>query len=117
MRRDDLVAVGRRIRLKRNIALLAAFLDHGIDDHRFDFYVVSAAPEELVLAALEGIVPADHIIGTRFRYDERSGEIAPVVRVPAGYGKVAAVDELRLRLGVPGERIVYVGDGAARTCT
>lgn len=56
---------------------------------------------------------ADHIIGTRFRYDERSGEIGSVVRVPAGYGKVAAVDELWLRLGVPGERIVYVGDGSS----
>jgi HAD superfamily phosphoserine phosphatase-like hydrolase len=113
VRRDDLIAVGRRIRLKRNIALLAEFLDHGIDDHRFDFYVVSAAPEEVVLAALEGIVPADHVIGTRFRYDERSGEIAAIERVPAGYGKVAAVDELRLRLGVPGERLVYVGDGGS----
>jgi HAD superfamily phosphoserine phosphatase-like hydrolase len=113
VRRDDLIAVGRRIRLKRNIALLAEFLDHGIDDHRFDFYVVSAAPEEVVLAALEGIVPADHVIGTRFRYDERSGEIDSIVRVAAGHGKVAAVDELRVRLGVPGERIVYVGDGSS----
>src|SRR4051812_3072835 len=33
--------------------------------------------------------------------------------VPAGYGKVAAVDELRDRLGVPGDRIVYVGDGSS----
>jgi predicted HAD superfamily phosphohydrolase len=35
------------------------------------------------------------------------------VRVPAGYGKVAAVDDLRARLGVPRERVVYVGDGSS----
>src|SRR4051812_3461133 len=42
VRREDLVAVGREIRLKRNIGLLTSLLDHGIDGHRFDFYVVSA---------------------------------------------------------------------------
>jgi HAD superfamily phosphoserine phosphatase-like hydrolase len=113
VRRDDLVEVGRRIRLKRNIPLLAALLESGIEDHRFDFYVVSAAPEEVVHAALEGIVAADHVIGTRFEYERHTGEIESVVRVPAGYGKVAALDALRLRLGVPGERVVYVGDGSS----
>jgi predicted HAD superfamily phosphohydrolase len=90
-----------------------SLLDHGIDGYRFDFYVVSAAPEEVVLSALEGVVPADHIIGTRFTYDARSGEIESIVRVPAGYGKVAAVDELRATLGVPRNRVVYVGDGSS----
>ena len=33
--------------------------------------------------------------------------------MPAGFGKVAAVDELRFRLGVPRERVVYVGDGSS----
>jgi HAD superfamily phosphoserine phosphatase-like hydrolase len=113
VRRDHLVEVGRRIRLKHNIPLLASVLEGGIDDHRFDFYVVSAAPEEVVNAALEGIVAPDHVIGTRFEYGAHTGEIESVVRVPAGYGKVAAVDALRLRLGVPGERIVYVGDGSS----
>ena len=46
-------------------------------------------------------------------YDERTGEVASIARVPAGYGKVAAVDELRDRLGIPGDRIVYVGDGSS----
>ncbi|MDB4910507.1 MAG: hypothetical protein JWO39_1330 [Gemmatimonadetes bacterium] len=113
VRRDHLVEVGRHIRLKRNIPLLASFLAEGIDDYRFEFYVVSAAPEEVVNAALEGIVPPDHVIGTRFEYAPSTGEIESVVRVPAGYGKVAAVDALRLRLGVPGERIIYVGDGSS----
>jgi phosphoserine phosphatase len=113
VRRDDLVATGRRVRLKRNIALLAEFLARGINGYRFDFYVVSAAPEEIVHAALDGIVPADHVIGTRLGFDPGSGEIASVERVAAGYGKVAAVDQLRAELGVPRERVVYVGDGSS----
>ena len=113
VRRDDLVEVGRHIRLKRNIGLLSDFLAHGIDGYRFDFYVVSAAPEEIVHAALEGILPADHIIGTRLGYDRQSGEIASVERVAAGYGKVAAVESLRTKLAVPRERVVYVGDGSS----
>jgi 2-hydroxy-3-keto-5-methylthiopentenyl-1-phosphate phosphatase len=113
VRRDHLLEVGRRIRLKRNIALLTSFLESGIDGHRFEFYVVSAAPEDVVHSALAGIVPPERIIGTRFVYDEHTGEVASIARVPAGYGKVAAVDELRDRLGIPGDRIVYVGDGSS----
>ena len=113
VRQSDLVEVGRRIRLKRNIALLSRLLERGIDGHRFDFYVVSAAPEDVVHSALAGLVPPERIIATRFTYHPVSGEIDRIVRVPAGYGKVAAVDELRSRLGVPGERIVYVGDGSS----
>jgi phosphoserine phosphatase len=113
VRREDLVEVGRRIRLKRNIALLTAFLERGIDGYRFDFYVVSAAPEEVVHSALQGIVPPEHVIGTRFVFDAQSGEVESIVGVPAGYGKVAAVDELRFRLGIPRERVVYVGDGSS----
>ena len=113
VRRSDLIEVGRRIRLKRNIALLGAMLENGIEGHRFDFYVISAAPEDVVHSALEGIVPPEKIIATRFVYDETSGEVASIARVAAGFGKVAALDELRLGLGVPGERIVYVGDGSS----
>lgn len=113
VRREDLVAVGREIRLKRNIALLTELLDHGIDGYRFDFYVVSAAPEDIVHAALEGIVPKHHLIGTELGFDDATGEICAVDRVAAGYGKVAAVDALRARLGVARERVVYVGDGSS----
>jgi phosphoserine phosphatase len=113
VRRDDLVAVGRHIRLKRNIALLTRCLRQGIDGYRFDFYVVSAAPEEVVHSALRDLVPPEHVIGTRFGYDPRTGEIVSVERVAAGYGKVAAVESLRVALGVPSERVVYVGDGSS----
>src|SRR5687768_9210837 len=37
VRREDLLAVGREIRLKSNIGLLTALLERGIDGYRFDF--------------------------------------------------------------------------------
>ncbi len=103
--------LGRRVRLKRNVELLAQMLAQGIDGHRFDFYVISAAPEEVVLAALEGIVPADHVVGTRFQFSPDGGKIGPLTSVAAGYGKVAAVEEIRARHVVPRDQVVYVGDG------
>ena len=112
VRKHDLVAAGKRIRLKQNIRLLSQMLED-LDRHRFSFYVVSAAPEEVIQSALEGIVPEDHIFGTRFHYNELSGEIESIVRVPAGYGKVVVLEELRSRLPIGHDRIVYVGDGSS----
>lgn len=109
--RGDLLEVGRRVRLKRNVDLLVRMLAQGIDGHRFDFYVISAAPEEVVLSALDGIVPADHVIGTRFSFKPDGGQIDALVRVAGGYGKVAAVEEIRARHVVPRDQVVYVGDG------
>ncbi len=57
-------------------------------------------------------MPPDHIFGTCFGFAE-SGEVESILRVQAGYGKVAAVEELRVKLGVPRERVVYVGDGSS----
>jgi 2-hydroxy-3-keto-5-methylthiopentenyl-1-phosphate phosphatase len=113
VRRSDLIEVGRRIRLKRNISLLGTLLEHGIEGHRFDFYVVSAAPEDVVHSALDGLVAPERIIATRFVHDPDTGEVASIARVPAGFGKVAALTALRHELGVPGERVVYVGDGSS----
>jgi HAD superfamily phosphoserine phosphatase-like hydrolase len=109
--RNDLREVGRRVRLKRNVELLSRMLAQGIDGHRFDFYVISAAPEEVVLSALDGIVPAHHVIGTRFRFKPDSGEIDSLIRVAGGYGKVAAVEEIRAQHVVPRDQVIYVGDG------
>src|SRR5689334_5284633 len=95
VRKEHLIEVGKRIRLKQNIRLLSRFLETGIAGFGFSFYVVSAAPEEVIKSALEGIVPPDHIYGTRFQYDPVTGEIESVLRVPAGYGKVAVVDQLQ----------------------
>lgn len=112
VRREDLVAAGKRIRLKQNIPLLSRFLEE-LDEYQFTFNVISAAPEEVIRSALEGIVPEDRIYGTRFRYDAKSGEIESIVRVPAGYGKVAVLEELRARLPVAADRVIYVGDGSS----
>jgi phosphoserine phosphatase len=80
---------------------------------QFSFFVVSAAPQEVIQAALEGIVAPDHIIGTELEYEAESGEVHAIRRVPAGYGKVAAVEALEARLGTPPDRTIYVGDGSS----
>jgi phosphoserine phosphatase len=113
VRREDLIEVGRRIRLKAHIRELSQLLAGGIEDYHFEMYVVSAAPEEVVHSALEGLLPRSHIRGSQFTYAAGSGEIESIVRVAAGYGKVAAVDELRIALGLPRDRMVYVGDGSS----
>jgi HAD superfamily phosphoserine phosphatase-like hydrolase len=113
VRREDLLAAGRQIRLKQNIEQLPGLLWEGIPGCRFSFFVISAAPEEVIQAALEGIVTPDHIFGTKFQYHPETGEIEAIRRVPAGYGKVAVLDELQRRLGLPSDRIVYVGDGSS----
>jgi phosphoserine phosphatase len=113
VRREHLLEVGRRIRLKHNIRRLVEVLEAGIAGHRFVFYVVSAAPEEVIQSALAGLVPHERIFGTRFQYDGASGEIQAIVRLSAGYGKVAALAEIQARLQVSPDHVVYVGDGSS----
>jgi len=113
VRKEHLTEVGKRIRLKRNIHLLPKILSDRIEGHHFSFYVISAAPEEVIQSALENIVPPDRIFGARFRYHPQTGEVESIVRVPAGYGKVATLDELQARLHLGPDRIVYVGDGSS----
>ncbi|HXE89950.1 MAG TPA: haloacid dehalogenase-like hydrolase [Terriglobales bacterium] len=110
VRREHLYEAGRRVRLKASIDLLYRILSEGFDGLAFDFYVVSAAPVEVIHSALEGIIPADHIYGTEFRY-HASGEIDTIVQVTGGYGKVAVLDRLQARLEIGSDRIIYVGDG------
>src|SRR5690348_13373695 len=112
VRKEHLIEVGKRVRLKRNLGLFTRLLDE-LDGYGFAFYVISAAPEEVIQAALDGIVARDHIFGTRFRYDPGSGEIAAIEQVTAGYGKVALLEELRAKLPVSHDRVVYVGDGSS----
>ncbi len=112
VRREHLIEVGKRVRLKKNLGLLARLLGE-LDGYDFVFYVISAAPQEVIQSALEGIVAADHIYGTRFRYDPGSGEIQAIERVTAGYGKVALLEELRAQLPVSHDRVIYVGDGGS----
>src|SRR5437660_7255405 len=112
VRKDHLYQAGKRIRLKENIKQVYEILDRKIDGFHFDFYVLSAAPVEVIKSALEGIVPEDHIFGTEFKYND-AGEIESLVRATAGYGKVARLDQLQEQLGIPADHVVYVGDGSS----
>jgi HAD superfamily phosphoserine phosphatase-like hydrolase len=111
VRREHLVEVGKRIRLKPNIRLLSQLLN-SLDGYSFSFFVISAAPEEVIQSALDGLVPAENIYGTRLRYDE-NGVICGIDRVCAGFGKVAVLDELQSRLKVGRDQVVYIGDGSS----
>jgi len=110
VRKEHLYKVGKRIRLKENIEQLYQILDRGIPGYHFDFYILSAAPAEVIHSALEGIVPPDHIYGTEFRY-HASGEIDTITRATAGYGKVAVLDQLQADLQIGPDHVIYVGDG------
>lgn len=112
VRKEHLYEAGKKIRLKSDIKLLYQILEAGIDGHTFDFYVLSAAPVEVIHSALEGIVPEDHIFGTEFRY-KASGEIDTIVRATAGYGKVAVLDQLLAQQVVGPDHVVYSGDGSS----
>jgi HAD superfamily phosphoserine phosphatase-like hydrolase len=113
VRLEHLVEAGRRVRLKLAIPTLVEFLHRGFDENNFWFFVISAAPREIVASALAGIVPADHIFGTELDFDPRTGEVRAIRRVPAGYGKVAVIEELEKRFANPPERTIYVGDGSS----
>jgi phosphoserine phosphatase len=113
VRREHLVETGRRIRLKHDVALFARVLDNLGEEQRFNFNVISAAPQEIVQSALEGIVPPDHIFGTRFRYDEATGEVNSIIRAAAGWGKITVLEELRANLGISHDHIIYMGDGSS----
>jgi 2-hydroxy-3-keto-5-methylthiopentenyl-1-phosphate phosphatase len=112
VRQQHLYEVGKRIRLKGEIPLLYQILKNGIDGYEFDFYVLSAAPREVILSALEGIVPPDHIFGTEFLY-KPSGEIDTIVRATAGYGKVAVLDSLLEKQVAGPDHVIYTGDGSS----
>jgi HAD superfamily phosphoserine phosphatase-like hydrolase len=113
VRREHLVEAGRRVRLKGDIPALADIMTRGIKGCRFSFYVISAAPREIVISALAGMVPPENIYGTELEFDARSGEVTAIRRVPAGYGKVAVINELEQQLGIFPDRMIYVGDGSS----
>ncbi len=112
VRREHLEETGRKVRLRANIPVLVDFLERGVEGYQFSLFVISAAPREVIESALDGIIPPDRIYGTELEYDD-AGEVQSIVRVPAGYGKVAVVEELEGRYGVTPDRTVYVGDGSS----
>jgi phosphoserine phosphatase len=113
VRREDLIETGKRIRLKHDVALFARALENLADDYKFSFHVISAAPQEIIQSALEGIVRPDHIVGTRFRYNEATGEVESIIRASAGWGKITVLEEIRAALGISHDHIIYMGDGSS----
>jgi phosphoserine phosphatase len=113
VRREDLVATGKRIRLKHDVALFARSLENLADGYKFHFNVISAAPQEIIQSALEGIVAPENIFGTRFHYNESNGEVQSIVRASAGWGKITVLEEIRAALGISHDHIIYMGDGSS----
>jgi phosphoserine phosphatase len=113
VRREHLIETGKRIRLKHDVDLFARSLENLSDGYRISFYVISASPQEIIQSALEGIVPPDHIIGTRFRFNESTGEVESIIRASAGWGKIIALEEIRASLGISHDSIIYLGDGSS----
>ncbi len=113
VRREHLIEAGKHVRLKSGIPALVEFLRAGVQDVRFAFRVISAAPRDVVVSALAGSVSPAHVVGTELDFDPNTGEVASVKRVRAGYGKVAAIEELERSLGIAPDRVVYVGDGSS----
>jgi phosphoserine phosphatase len=113
VRKEDLIEAGKRVRLKNNVNLLGDFFEKGLDPYSFQFYVISASPQDVVQSALEGIVPADHIFGTQLEYSASTGEISAIKRVSAGYGKIAVLQELESKLQITPDHTFYIGDGSS----
>jgi len=113
VRREHLHETGKRIRLKHDVALFARALDSLAEGYKFNFYVISAAPQEIIQSALEGIVPPEQIFGTRFRYNEQTGEIESIIRASAGWGKIMVLEEIRATLAISHDHIIYMGDGSS----
>src|ERR1700688_3663104 len=113
VRKEHLVQTGKRIRLKHDVDLFARSLENISDGYKISFYVISAAPQEIIQSALEGIVPPDHIFGTRFRYNEATGEVESIVSTSAGWGKITVLEEIRATLGISHDHIIYMGDGSS----
>ena len=93
---------------------LVDVLSHGIDGHRFSFFVISAAPREVIQSALEGIVAprSHHRHRAGVRRSHRRGARRSAACRPAT-ARSRCVEELEARLGVAPDRSIYVGDGSS----
>jgi phosphoserine phosphatase len=113
VRNHHLVQTGKQIRLKHDVALFAKTLETLAEGYQFNFHVISAAPQEIIQSALEGIVPPENIHGTKFYYEPGNGEVKAIVRASAGWGKVTVLEEIRAQLGISHDHIIYMGDGSS----
>jgi phosphoserine phosphatase len=113
VRNHHLVEAGKQIRLKHDVGLFAKTLETLAEGYQFNFHVISAAPQEIIQSALEGIVPPENIHGTKFYYEPGNGEVKAIVRASAGWGKVTVLEEIRAQLGISHDHIIYMGDGSS----
>ena len=113
VRSHHLFEAGKQIRLKHDVALFRKTLETLAEGFQFNFHVISAAPQEIIQSALEGIVRPENIHGTRFYYDPGNGEVQAIVRASAGWGKVTVLEEIRAQLGISHDHILYMGDGSS----
>jgi phosphoserine phosphatase len=113
VRSHHLIEAGKQIRLKYDVALFAKTLRVLAEGYQFNFHVISAAPQEIIQSALEGIVPPENIHGTKFYHDPCNGEVKAIVRASAGWGKVTVLEEIRAQLGISHDHIIYMGDGSS----
>ena len=63
--------------------------------------------------SVANVVPADRIFGTRFRYQDDTGEVESIIRATAGWGKITVLEEIRASLGISHDNIIYMGDGSS----
>ena len=113
VRSNHLIEAGKQIRLKHDVALFTKTLEALSEGYQFNFHVISAAPQEIIQSALEGIVPPENIHGTKFYHDPGNGEVKAIVRASAGWGKVTVLEEIRAQLGISHDHIIYMGDGSS----
>jgi phosphoserine phosphatase len=110
--RSLLREVGREAKLKNNVSQLISRLNRGIGNKRFFTYVTSAGPWELIVQALDGIIPPENIYATTFEHDHQE-IVTEVERTGAGDAKVATLDALKIHQNIPRSQIIYVGDGTS----
>src|SRR5205809_8143261 len=58
VRKEHLVEVGKRVRLKQNLRLLPPLLGE-LDGYDFAFYAISAAPPQVIQSGRESLGPPD----------------------------------------------------------
>ena len=56
---------------------------------------------------------ANLLVVSEFEFDVNTGEICNIIRVPAGNGKVALLQELEQKLQMSPDRVIYVGGGSS----
>jgi len=54
----------------------------------------------------------ENIFGTEFGYEPAAGEISNILRAPAGYGKLAVLEDLECKLQIIPDHTIYVRDGS-----